>query len=87
MSGLDSFIGTVDFNGIIRRASRILGLNPRLDGILYYVLKNGDTFTSCKHQIDERQQIEDVERFIMWIGTWRMGGVLASCLFLVRLVT
>ncbi|XP_051119347.1 probable protein phosphatase 2C 59 isoform X2 [Andrographis paniculata] len=28
-------------------------------------------------QIDERQRIEDAGGFVMWAGTWRVGGVLA----------
>uniref|UniRef100_A0A0D6QVG3 protein-serine/threonine phosphatase n=1 Tax=Araucaria cunninghamii TaxID=56994 RepID=A0A0D6QVG3_ARACU len=29
------------------------------------------------NQIDERQRIEDAGGFVMWAGTWRVGGVLA----------
>jgi protein phosphatase 1L len=28
-------------------------------------------------QTDERQRIEDAGGFVMWAGTWRVGGVLA----------
>ncbi|KAG0475618.1 hypothetical protein HPP92_015304 [Vanilla planifolia] len=43
----------------------------------------GDRPTSCKcgdhkpDQTDERQRIEDAGGFVMWAGTWRVGGVLA----------
>jgi protein phosphatase 1L len=28
-------------------------------------------------QTDERQRIEEAGGFVMWAGTWRVGGVLA----------
>ncbi|CAH1434790.1 unnamed protein product [Lactuca virosa] len=28
-------------------------------------------------QSDERRRIEDAGGFVMWVGTWRVGGVLA----------
>ncbi|KAG2240974.1 hypothetical protein Bca52824_096923, partial [Brassica carinata] len=30
---------------------------------------------------DERQRIEDAGGFIIWAGTWRVGGILAVCRF------
>ncbi|MQL82271.1 hypothetical protein Taro_014742 [Colocasia esculenta] len=50
-----------------------------LDAICYEANK-GSIAVSRDHkpdQTDERQRIEDAGGFVMWAGTWRVGGVLA----------
>ncbi|GKC80664.1 probable protein phosphatase 2C 59, partial [Tanacetum coccineum] len=45
------------------------------------ISRGGKTFfVSRNHKpdrSDERQRIEDAGGFVMWAGTWRVGGVLA----------
>ncbi|KAG6389586.1 hypothetical protein SASPL_151057 [Salvia splendens] len=45
------------------------------------ICRGGDAFAVSRDhkpdQTDERQRIEDAGGFVMWAGTWRVGGVLA----------
>ncbi|XP_042409686.1 probable protein phosphatase 2C 59 [Zingiber officinale] len=45
------------------------------------ICKGGDAIAVSRDhkpdQTDERQRIEDAGGFVMWAGTWRVGGVLA----------
>ncbi|KAG4136335.1 hypothetical protein ERO13_D08G274866v2 [Gossypium hirsutum] len=69
---------------ICRGGNVIMTANMKLPlCVLMYLLLDPSCCSYCcvrdhkPDQTDERQRIEDAGGFVMWAGTWRVGGVLA----------